>query len=165
MAFDDDEKRALNELKARFPNAAFQQRLDLIQQNALFIFQRDWSRLSEVKLHLNSTENATEIPLKTGVNGTLICWQNLTIYTLDKPLKTNLKTPLKVDVLVLQKNVYVTPEKLKANFNPAIIVFDSSNEGWYVRWLGAKLIQNQLPFHDVNTQGAFVKLPPKQGFN
>ena len=123
------------------------------------------AQLSEVKLHLNGTENATEIPLKTGVNGTLICWQNLTIYTLNKPLKTNLKTPLKIDVLVLQKNVYFTPEKLKANFKPAIIVFDSSNEGWYVRWLGAKLIQNQLPFHDVNTQGAFVKLPTKQGFN
>ena len=123
------------------------------------------AQLSEVKLHLNVTENATEIPLKTGVNGTLICWQNLTIYTLNKPLRTNLKTPLKIDVLVLQKNVYVTPEKLKANFNPAIIVFDSSNEGWYVRWLGAKLTQSQLPFHDVNTQGAFVKLPLKQGFN
>ncbi len=29
---------------------------DLIQQNALYIFTQDWSRLSEIKLHLKGTD-------------------------------------------------------------------------------------------------------------
>lgn len=56
MAFQQDEIQALNDLKSKFPNAAFQQKLDLLQQNALFIFQNDWSRLSEIKLHLKGTD-------------------------------------------------------------------------------------------------------------
>jgi AraC family transcriptional regulator of adaptative response/methylated-DNA-[protein]-cysteine methyltransferase len=56
MAFDDDENRALNDLKQKFPNATFQRKLDLSQQNALFVFQNDWSKLSEIKLHLKGTE-------------------------------------------------------------------------------------------------------------
>ena len=56
MAFDDDEANALNNLKQKFPNATFQRKLDLIQQNALFIFQNDWSKLPEIKLHLKGTE-------------------------------------------------------------------------------------------------------------
>lgn len=55
MAFDDDESHALNGLKQKFPNAMFQRTLDLIQQNALFIFQNEWSRLPEIKLHLKGT--------------------------------------------------------------------------------------------------------------
>lgn len=56
MAFDDDEPNALNYLKLKFPNASFQRKLDSIQQNALFIFQNDWSKLSEIKLHLKGTD-------------------------------------------------------------------------------------------------------------
>lgn len=56
MAFDDDEENALNDLKAKFPNAVFQRKLDLLQQNALFIFQNDWNKLPEIKLHLKGTE-------------------------------------------------------------------------------------------------------------
>ena len=55
MAFEDDEKEAFNNLKNKFPNAAFQKKLDLLQQNALFIFQNDWSRLHKIKLHLKGT--------------------------------------------------------------------------------------------------------------
>ena len=55
MAFEDDEKKALNDLTAKFPNAEFQRKLDLFQQNALFIFQNDWSKLNEIKLHLKGT--------------------------------------------------------------------------------------------------------------
>lgn len=56
MAFQENEVQALNDLKNKFPNAVFQQKLDLLQQNALFIFQNDWSRLSEIKLHLKGTD-------------------------------------------------------------------------------------------------------------
>lgn len=56
MAFYNDEMGGLGELKSRFPNAAFNQKLDLIQQNALFIFQNDWSKLHQIKLHLKGTD-------------------------------------------------------------------------------------------------------------
>ena len=56
MAFNEDEKQALLALKSKFPNALFHQKLDLIQQNALFIFQNDWSKLNEIKLHLKGTD-------------------------------------------------------------------------------------------------------------
>lgn len=56
MAFNDNEAQALNDLKAKFPNSIFERNLDLIQQNALFIFQNDWSKLPEIKLHLKGTD-------------------------------------------------------------------------------------------------------------
>src|SRR5579872_1220483 len=57
MAFvDEDAPGTFDELRARFPNAHFRQMTDLIQQNALYIFTQDWSRLSEVKLHLKGTD-------------------------------------------------------------------------------------------------------------
>ncbi len=56
MAFAEDETMGFNDLKNKFPNAAFSRKLDLAQQNALFIFQNDWSKLSEIKLHLKGTD-------------------------------------------------------------------------------------------------------------
>ena len=56
MAFNDDEGRTLNDLKAKFPNASFTRKLDLMQQNALFIFQHDWRKLPAIKLHLKGTD-------------------------------------------------------------------------------------------------------------
>jgi AraC family transcriptional regulator of adaptative response/methylated-DNA-[protein]-cysteine methyltransferase len=56
MAFEDDEEKALDDLKAKYSNAAFQRKLDLLQQNALFIFHNDWSKLPEIKLHLKGTD-------------------------------------------------------------------------------------------------------------
>jgi AraC family transcriptional regulator of adaptative response/methylated-DNA-[protein]-cysteine methyltransferase len=56
MAFaDQGQEAALTELKKSFPRAAYQQLTDQIQQNALFIFNQDWSRLGEIKLHLKGT--------------------------------------------------------------------------------------------------------------
>lgn len=56
MAFENNEAEALVHLTAKFPNAAFSKKLDLIQQNALFIFQNDWTKLPEIKLHLKGTD-------------------------------------------------------------------------------------------------------------
>ena len=56
MAFEGHETKALGNLKQQFPNATFHRKLDLIQQNGLFIFQNDWSKLSEIKLHLKGTD-------------------------------------------------------------------------------------------------------------
>ena len=56
MAFGDDEQKAFAELKQRFPHAGFRQMVDLIQQNALYIFSHDWTKLDQIKLHLKGTD-------------------------------------------------------------------------------------------------------------
>lgn len=56
MAFADNENDALQYLKTQFPNARYQQMVDMIQQNALYIFTHDWQQLSQVKLHLKGTD-------------------------------------------------------------------------------------------------------------
>jgi len=55
MAFADDEHEALATLQKIFPNARYKQMVDLIQQNALYIFTKDWKNLDKIKLHLKGT--------------------------------------------------------------------------------------------------------------
>lgn len=55
MAFAENEQQAFEELRKSFPNAQYRQMLDMIQQNALYIFTQDWHRLSEIRLHLKGT--------------------------------------------------------------------------------------------------------------
>lgn len=55
MAFVTDEVTAFQTLQSKFPKARFKQMVDLIQQNALYIFTQDWSRLHEIKLHLKGS--------------------------------------------------------------------------------------------------------------
>lgn len=55
MHFETDEKKALDDLCARFPNASYHQVTDRYQQEALFIFQEDWRQLDKIKLHLAGT--------------------------------------------------------------------------------------------------------------
>ena len=56
MAFTDDEQKAFANLQQHFSNAHFKQMVDLIQQNALYIFTHDWSKLHQIKLHLKGTD-------------------------------------------------------------------------------------------------------------
>ncbi len=56
MAFVDNEKEAFLILYQKFPNANFKQIVDKVQQNALFIFTKDWKQLDQIKLHLKGTE-------------------------------------------------------------------------------------------------------------
>lgn len=56
MEFADNHEIAFNFLLQKFPNAKFSQIVDKIQQNALFIFTQDWSKLKEIKLHLKGTD-------------------------------------------------------------------------------------------------------------
>ncbi|HKZ65457.1 MAG TPA: helix-turn-helix domain-containing protein, partial [Chitinophagaceae bacterium] len=57
MAFaDEGNEKALAGLKVIFPYAKYTQIVDLIQQNALFVFNQDWSKLEEIKLHLKGTD-------------------------------------------------------------------------------------------------------------
>jgi len=56
MAFYQDEQSAFSTMQSHFPNASFNRKLDLNQQNALFIFQNDWSKINQIKLHLKGTD-------------------------------------------------------------------------------------------------------------
>lgn len=53
---DEGEKGALERMKSCFPNARYKQLLDRNQQNALFVFSQDWSKLDQIKLHLKGTD-------------------------------------------------------------------------------------------------------------
>lgn len=55
MAFADDQSHAFEEMKQHFPNASYHQMVDLIQQNALYIFTHDPNKLDQIKLHLKGT--------------------------------------------------------------------------------------------------------------
>ncbi len=71
MAFaDEGPGKAFLELQQIFPNAHYTQLVDSIQQNALFIFGQDWTKLAQIKLHLKATpfqikiwETLLQIPL------------------------------------------------------------------------------------------------------
>ncbi|NER13595.1 methylated-DNA--[protein]-cysteine S-methyltransferase [Leptobacterium flavescens] len=56
MSFIQGRQHAFSGLQSQFPNAKFTQKVDLIQQNALYIFTQDWKKLQEVKLHLKGTD-------------------------------------------------------------------------------------------------------------
>ena len=56
LAFvDEGEEEALGSLKRLFPNAAYTQCPDRKQEDALSVFNRDWSKPDEIKLHLKGT--------------------------------------------------------------------------------------------------------------
>lgn len=79
MTFYEDEVGALKDLQLKFPHASFHNKLDMQQQNALFIFQHDWSKLNTIKLHLKATpfqlkvwETLLKIPMgKLATYGTI----------------------------------------------------------------------------------------------
>lgn len=83
LAFTRDEEDNFAELKARFPNAAFTQKTDIMQQHALQIFKGDWNDLAAVKLHLKGTafqlkvwETLLHIPL-----GCITTYGNIASFT------------------------------------------------------------------------------------
>ncbi|WP_294304126.1 methylated-DNA--[protein]-cysteine S-methyltransferase [uncultured Chryseobacterium sp.] len=56
LAFENDQTKALGDLRAKFPNASFFERKDNFQKNALSIFNKDWTELTTIKLHLKGTD-------------------------------------------------------------------------------------------------------------
>ncbi len=55
MAFADADEQAVTRLGHRFPAAAYTHTPDAMHEAATALFRRDWSRLSEVRLHLKAT--------------------------------------------------------------------------------------------------------------
>lgn len=56
MAFFDNKQNAITKLKKYFPNSHFKQDTDPFQKNALSIFNHDWSKINQIKLHLKGTD-------------------------------------------------------------------------------------------------------------
>lgn len=56
MSFQENEEKSLKDLTDKFPNASYTRKLDLRQQNALFIFQNDWTKMQEIRLHLKASD-------------------------------------------------------------------------------------------------------------
>ncbi|MDP4218738.1 MAG: methylated-DNA--[protein]-cysteine S-methyltransferase [Bacteroidota bacterium] len=56
MSFAENKKEALHELKQRFPNAKFNHASDALQDNAVSLFNQDWSKPNKIKLHLKGTD-------------------------------------------------------------------------------------------------------------
>lgn len=55
ISFADDEAAAFQSLQQHFPNATYKQMVGLAQQNVLYFFTHDWSKLNQIKLHLKGT--------------------------------------------------------------------------------------------------------------
>lgn len=55
MAFYEEEEKALEALRSRFPNAMLTMKTDPLQEDALSIFKKDWTRPGPVRLHLQGT--------------------------------------------------------------------------------------------------------------
>lgn len=56
LSFVEDRLHAFSQLQQHFPNAVFLHQSDEMQQNALYIFAHDWSKLNQIKLHLKGTD-------------------------------------------------------------------------------------------------------------
>jgi AraC family transcriptional regulator, regulatory protein of adaptative response / methylated-DNA-[protein]-cysteine methyltransferase len=56
LSFINNTAEGIQELQQSFQQASFVQKTDLLQQNALKIFNHDWSDLQQIKLHLKGTE-------------------------------------------------------------------------------------------------------------
>ncbi len=55
VSFEESQENGIDELHKQFGRASFTQKTDIHQQNALQLFQKDWSDLQEIKLHLKGT--------------------------------------------------------------------------------------------------------------
>ncbi|MES2779131.1 MAG: methylated-DNA--[protein]-cysteine S-methyltransferase [Bacteroidota bacterium] len=56
MAFANNDTVAFATMQSHFPNAHFRQMMDPVQQNVLYIFTHDWTKLNQIKLHLKGTD-------------------------------------------------------------------------------------------------------------
>jgi hypothetical protein len=137
-----------------FADSAFIQNKQAINFNLEPVFQAAQVKNARYK---NIKEVCSEGVLKCVVNGQqVMVWRGLKLISIAKPLKKNLATPAEVDVLILQNNVWTSAEKLTTNFKFKKVIFDSSNQSWYVKKISEELKAANIPFHDVATDGAFV---------
>jgi AraC family transcriptional regulator of adaptative response/methylated-DNA-[protein]-cysteine methyltransferase len=56
MAFADNQKNAFQTLEKQFPKAIFQLQPGIFQEQALLVFNQEWSKINKINLHLKGTE-------------------------------------------------------------------------------------------------------------
>jgi len=56
LHFEKDKGMAFETLRSRFPNAVFEKQIDKFQKDTVSIFQEDWNKLDQIKLHLAGTQ-------------------------------------------------------------------------------------------------------------
>lgn len=137
MAFADDPQQALLELTTQFPHAQFTQMVDLIQQNTLYLFTQDWSRLAEIKLHLKGTE----FQLKVWEALLKIPLGNLTTYSQLADAVQNPKAARAVGTAVAQNPVaFLIPchRVIKATGDTGQYHWGSTRKSAMIGWEAAK---------------------------
>lgn len=137
MAFADDPQQALQELTTQFPHAQFTQMVDLIQQNTLYLFTQDWSRLAEIKLHLKGTE----FQLKVWEALLKIPLGNLTTYSQLADAVQNPKAARAVGTAVAQNPVaFLIPchRVIKATGDTGQYHWGSTRKSAIIGWEAAK---------------------------
>ena len=89
MVFIDDIDTAFTELKSQFPRARYLQKVDKVQQDALFIFQNDWEKLNEIKLHIKGTAFQLKVweALLSVPQGSLVTYSDIS-KKIDQPQAT-----------------------------------------------------------------------------
>lgn len=70
-------------------------------------------------------------------------------------IKYNSKFKLKVDYIILSKNIYIEMEDLKRLYNPDLVIFDSSNKIIRIERWREECKEQNLKFWSVPEQGAF----------
>ncbi|MEJ8755944.1 ComEC/Rec2 family competence protein [Pontibacter sp. H259] len=99
----------------------------------------------------------SEVLHKTLPDGNeLLVWEGRKILYVRKPLKVQPIAEMKVDYLILARDVRIKPDALQA-FNPKTIVLDGSNRPWYITRIKSELAKYKFPVYDVTTQGALVQ--------
>jgi len=137
MAFADDPQQALRELTTQFPHAQFTQMVDLIQQNTLYLFTQDWSRLAEIKLHLKGTD----FQLKVWEALLKIPLGNLTTYSQLADAVQNPKAARAVGTAVAQNPVaFLIPchRVIKATGDTGQYHWGSTRKSAMIGWEAAK---------------------------
>lgn len=56
LSFYSDDKKAVEQLKLKYPNAILKLQSDAFQQNALLIFRNEMHKMKPLKLHITGTE-------------------------------------------------------------------------------------------------------------
>ncbi|WP_192821386.1 ComEC/Rec2 family competence protein [Rufibacter sp. LB8] len=91
---------------------------------------------------------------ETDQGNRILVWRGKRLLWL-KRLPRAVQKPLQVDAIVLQQNVWTTPDKLKSMFSTRLVVLDQTNARWYVQRKKQELQQAGYTVHLLEEDGAW----------
>ena len=157
--------RIRNQQKIIVYNIPGHQAMDLISGNKYF-FQGDTSCSQDSSLgnfHLKPSRILHQIKKVNAMPSLLFndCWilfNSIRIIFIQKPICTNqVKNKLKVDILVLSKNVKISIHEIHKVFECTEIIFDSSNSNSRISKWASECQQLNITCYSVGMKGAFVR--------